>query len=348
MCYFKKKAENDSFLLSDDNKIDIQLWADYINQHPNKNIFQTPEFYKIYFHTKNYEPIIVSIEEKNTITGIMLAVIQKEHSGFFGRFSARSIIIGGPLVTNNDPDHLEHILKKYNLAIKGKVIYTQFRNLWDWAKNKDIFIKKGYFYDSHLDILIDVSDLGKLEQGISKNKKRNIVKSTNKGLIFREIQSKNEFEKSVDLVLSTYQRIGLPCVPKEHFNIAYQELYSINRLKIFGAFFNDTMIGVRMELLYQNMIYDWYSGADESESNKYPNDFLIYNILLWSHENGLKTFDFGGAGKPDKPYGVREHKLKFSKNLVEYGRFEYIHNRLLYKLGKWGLTFYRHFNDLFK
>ena len=52
-------------------------------------------------------------------------------------------------------------------------------------------------------------------------------------------------------------------------------------------------------------------------------------------------FDFGGAGKPNVPYGVRDHKLKFSENLVEFGRFEKIYHPLLYKFALLGLRLYK-------
>jgi len=328
--------------------IDTKQWSDFVLNHPQGNIFQTPEIYSVYLKTKKYEPFIIFIEENNEIIGLLLALIQKEHSGYLGKFSARSIIVGGPLIKDNNPIYLRQILDKYTTTIKGKAIYTQFRNMWDCSKNKGIFSNKGFRYKPHLNILIDLSDLNKIEEGISKNKKRNIVKSKNKGLLFREVTNELEFEKGVDLIKTTYQKIGLPCPPKEYFMSAFKELYISNKLKTFGVFSQNKMIGVRMELVYNGMIYDWYAGADDNESNKYPNDFLIYNILLWGNEQGFKVFDFGGAGKPNKPYGVRDHKLKFSNNLVEYGRFECVHNHILFAFGHLGIKTYKCINDLFK
>ncbi|BDX37490.1 hypothetical protein CYCD_08450 [Tenuifilaceae bacterium CYCD] len=330
------------------DKININKWANFILQHPNGNAFQSPEFYKLYRNYSKYEPIIVYTEENDSITGILLAVIQKEHSGIIGRFSARSIIIGGPIIKNNDPLYLHEIMAKYFNAIKGKVIYTQFRNLWDWTDLKSVFETHKFKYDEHLDILIDLTDVNKLEQGISKNKKRNIIKGQNKGLIFREIQTEKEYYEGIMLILNTYKKIGLPCPSREYFELSYKEFFPSALLKTFGAFIEDRLIGVRMELIFKDIIYDWYAGADEKMNNKYPNDFLIYNILLWGHEHNYKTFDFGGAGKPNKPYGVRDHKLKFSNNLVEFGRFEYIHKPCLFIFGKIGLKFYKLINDIRK
>jgi serine/alanine adding enzyme len=37
------------------------------------------------------------------------------------------------------------------------------------------------------------------------------------------------------------------------------------------------------------------------------------------------VFDFGGAGRPDEPYGPREFKSKFGGELVDYGRDVLVH-----------------------
>ena len=323
------------------DKININRWANFILQHPNGNIFQSPEFYNLYIKYSKYEPIVVYTEDDDSFTGMLLAVIQKEHSGIIGRLSARSIIIGGPIIKNNDPRYLHEIMAKYFDTIKGKVIYTQFRNLWDWSDLKSVFETYKFKYEEHLDILIDLTDVNKIEQGISKNKKRNIIKSQNKGLIFREIQTEKEYHEGINLILSTYKKIGLPCPSKEYFELSYKEFSPSGLLKIFGAFIEDRLIGVRMELIFKDKIYDWYAGADEKMSNKYPNDFLIYNILMWGNENEFRVFDFGGAGKPNVPYGVRDYKLKFGGEIVSFGRFQYINNSFLYNLGLIGLTFYK-------
>ena len=92
-------------------------------------------------------------------------------------------------------------------------------------------------------------------------------------------------------------------------------------VKVFVVEIEGTIIGTRVELCFKDLVYDWYAGADDNYKNHYPNDVLPYSILIWGKENGFKSFDFGGAGKPDVPYGVRDHKLKFGGQMVEYGRF---------------------------
>ena len=62
---------------------------------------------------------------------------------------------------------------------------------------------------------------------------------------------------------------------------------------------------------------------------------------MWGIDNNYEIFDFGGAGDPNKPYGVRDHKLKFSGELIEFGRFEKIHKPLMMKISKFGLKIYK-------
>ena len=53
-------------------------------------------------------------------------------------------------------------------------------------------------------------------------------------------------------------------------------------------------------------------------------------------QEAFEVFDFGGAGQPNVPYGVRDHKMKFGGDLVNLGRFEIVHNRFLYELANFG------------
>jgi len=61
----------------------------------------------------------------------------------------------------------------------------------------------------------------------------------------------------------------------------------------------------------------------------------------YAAKNGLKFFDFMGAGASDKDYGVRKFKSQFGGKLVEYGRFLRVYNKFLYSLGKIGLWVYQ-------
>ncbi|HOF07520.1 MAG: hypothetical protein WBH72_02770 [Bacteroidales bacterium] len=39
-------------------------WSSFVYDHPNGNVFQTPEMYEVYENTKNYEPIFLAVRIK--------------------------------------------------------------------------------------------------------------------------------------------------------------------------------------------------------------------------------------------------------------------------------------------
>jgi lipid II:glycine glycyltransferase (peptidoglycan interpeptide bridge formation enzyme) len=66
-------------IISNRDLIDTQKWREFVNKHPNGNIFQTPEMYSVYQKTPKYFPIILVCQEMDgVILGVLLAVVQKE------------------------------------------------------------------------------------------------------------------------------------------------------------------------------------------------------------------------------------------------------------------------------
>ena len=89
-------------------------------------------------------------------------------------------------------------------------------------------------------------------------------------------------------------------------------------------------------------IYEWYvCGLDEEYKEQYPSVMATYAAIEYAKQNGIPMFDFMGAGVPDQPYGVRDFKMEFGGEVVEYGRYLYIRKPLLYKIGKWGVKILR-------
>ena len=130
-----------------------------------------------------------------------------------GVFSSRSIVWGGPLVVDDDPEILDKILKEYNNIIKRKAIYTQFRNLWDWGNAKNVFIENGFEYEDHLDVIFDLNKSeDELLNEMSRNRKKGIRQSYKKGITINELNLTNEemFTKSHNTISDVYKRVKIP------------------------------------------------------------------------------------------------------------------------------------------
>jgi len=326
--------------------VDYSSWKSFVYNHPNGNIFQTPEMYEVYSKTKNYEPILVTIDDKNILYGLVLGVIQKEK--YFKNFTSRSVIIGGPLVKDNDPIVLNDLLIKYNAVIKKKAIYSQIRNIFDTSSQREVFHINGYAYDDHLDI---IHDLTKSEEAqwlkISRDKKK-CIKNANRNLLVINITDEIKNINEIYFILkNVYNRIKLPLPDISFFENAIEILKKERNINIFGAYLNDQLIGVRIVLCYKNLIYDWYAGSDNKYLKYRPNDILPWEVMKWGSQNGYEIFDFGGAGKPNVPYGVRDYKLRFGGFLVNYGRYEAIHQTMKMSFAKTAFKLYQYIKNIY-
>ena len=324
-------------------EIKKKKWSDFVYDHPNGNIFQTPEMYEVYRGTKNYEPIFLAVINKdNEILGILLSVIQREYEGPFGSLTARSIIWGGPLVKNEDEQVFTLILREYNKIARKMAIYSQFRNLWDIQKFSDSFNNLGYYFEDHLNIILDISKPESLLWKEVHPKRRNeIRRALKEGTSMKELKSSADIDRMYEILYEVYKNTKLPIADKSLFISAFRILSSRGMIKYFAAFNNRKIIGAICILAYREILYDWYAGSLKEFYHKYPNDLLPWEVFKWGKERGYTVFDFGGAGKPDKKYGVREYKKKFGGKMVKYGRFEKIHQPIKFKIAKAGFRLWQ-------
>lgn len=328
---------------SNPDNLDKKAWSDFVYNHPQGNIFHIPEMFDVYALTKRITPVLVCCLIDNEIVGILVGAIHTQYSGFAGYFTSRCIIIGGPLVKNNDPVILDDLLKAYNKKIKNRALFTQFRNLSETIKYQSAFPENGYLYEPHLDIQINLKqDTDAYWNSLKSKLRQNIRKAINSDVKFKLITSISDISSGYQILEEVYKNAKLPLPDISLFLNTFKILFDKNKVAFFAAIRNEEIIGIRFVLLYKDVIYDWYAGSKKEFYAFCPNDFLPYKVIEWGLGHPVYNhFIFGGAGKPGIPYGVRDHKLKFCNNLIEPGRFERIHNPLLYKAAKGGFKLWR-------
>lgn len=331
--------KNNSKSLTPVFQLDEKDWTQFVLKHHKGTIFQTPQMAEVYNSSARQQPFLLAlIDENKEIQALQLSVLQTQYSGLLKKMTTRSIVFGAPLVKDDDPDILDQLIKVYSKVIKGKAIYTQYRNLWDQNHQKKQFSGNDFKYEDHLDIHINIGQSEEiLLSNLDRKRRNNVRRAEKKGLTFIEITDMKQIEEALLVIKKTYKRVKLPCPEKDFFYSAHRILQPHGMIRFFAAIFDQKIISVRIELCYKKLVYDWWAGGLEQYNNKYPNDFLPWQIMLWGHKNGYKNFDFGGAGKPGVPYGVRDHKIKFGGELVSFGRFEKVHNPFLMEIGKIGL-----------
>jgi lipid II:glycine glycyltransferase (peptidoglycan interpeptide bridge formation enzyme) len=335
---------DDNYDLEVSTQLPRDQWSEFVYNHPHGSIFQTPEMYDVYEESKNNEPVFIGvIDKEKNLAGILLALVQKQYPSIIGDFTSRAIIFGGPLVKNNNIKYTEMMLIGYNKLIKNKVIYSQIRNFWCHDNEKDIFNKHGFKYEKHLNIIVNLKlDEDSLWKNLKKSRKEGIRKAKRNNLVFGVTNSNEIIPAFFKLMRITYKNAKLPHPKIDFFYSLYNNL-SPENLKFFTIKKeNDTLI-VLVALIFKRCLYAFFIGT--TRDNYYlkmrPVDLLYWEVMCWAKKNGCTIFDWLGAGKPDKEYGVRKFKLQYGGEVVEWGRYQKIHKPLMMKIGKLGLKIWQ-------
>lgn len=324
-------------------ELDHERWSEFVQHHPQGNVFQSPHMYQVWLHTRHNTPfLLAAVDSDGRIKGVLQGVVQKEYSGLLGALTARAIVWGGPLVEDDDARVTELLLLEYDRFVAKRAIYSQFRNLWPMDGVRQSLENLGFQYEDHLDIHVD---LAKSEEQLWKevnSKRRNEIRRASKeGTVVEELTRKEQVREAYAILRDVYRRARLPIHHWSLFETAFDVMGPQGMVRFFGAFFEGQLIGTIVVFCFNGTVYDWYAGSRRDFYHKYPNDLLPWHVFLWAKEAGFTRFDFGGAGKPGKPYGVRDYKKKFGGELKDFGRFEKVHKRLLMRVGTLGFTFWK-------
>lgn len=325
--------------------IDREKWSEFVYEHPNGNIFQTPEMRDVYERTKNYEPItLATVDDDGEILALMQAVVIREMGGFLGSFSARAVVQGGPLFVEGAEgrDAIGVLMEYYDKIIQRKVVYSEIRNMWDTMQVSCIFTTMEYIYEEHLNFLVDITKSKKeLWDGLSKSGRRFVRKAKGNGLIIEDVQDCSLIPIFYNLLQDTYKNVKVPLADVSLFKSAFDVLAPKDMLKVFLLNHEGIYIGGMVAPMYKGTIYEWYICSHRAYSKLYPSELVTWHPIEWGSENGYHVFDFLGAGKPDTDYGVREFKSKFGGELVNFGRYKKIHSPSRMKIAELGYEVYK-------
>lgn len=322
-----------------DGKIDKVFedeWNSFVENHPDGNIFQTSWYLNLFSGQTIFRPVYVMLldGEKN-IKGVLGGVIQYQSSLPLKNMTSRCVIMGGPLVRDDEPETLALILNAFDKYICRKTLYAQFRNLYDRGKSKPIFGNLGYEFEDHLNVLTDLNQTQEsLWKDIFPQKRNKIRGAIRAGLTVRPMQTLSDLKVSYEILKGIYKNIKLPIFPFTVFQNVFNDLVPKGMATFFGAYDEDKLIGTIYTLCYKGRIYDYFAGSQREYYRMFPNSLLPWEVFLWGKVNNMNLFDWGGAGKPGIPYGVRNYKEEFGGKPVNYGRFVKVYHPLVFSLAE--------------
>ena len=321
-------------------------WRRFINEHPQGNIFHTSEMFQVFARTKKHRPTLWAVVDSARVLALLLPV-QVTLMNRLRRLTTRAVTYGSVLHAPGPQGQqaLDLLLQTYTQQIDGTPLFTELRNLSDLQTAQPTLRARGFVYEEHLNYLIDLRDGPEaILQNMGRRTRKHIRRGLRRGhVVIQEIKDQDQMNVCYDLLRQTYQAAQVPLADRSLFQAVFDLLYPKNMARFTLAYVEQTPVAVSVELLYKDIMYGWYGGMDRAYSSYWPNELLTWHILRWGAENGYNVYDFGGAGKPDEEYGVRDFKAKFGGELVCYGRNVCVHAPLLLEISRRGYQLARKF-----
>ena len=312
-------------------------WEKLYRSSSCATFFQSPACYDFYKELSFLTPFVYSVEDKGKLKALVCGYLIAEKGFVKSYFSRRAIIPGGVLLAKDISDEaLGLLFSELSSALRQKAIYIELRNLHDYSAYKEVFQKAGFEYQTHLNYQISIQNGGEVFSNFSENRKRQIKQSIAEGLVCEKTERVEDVRAFYGILQHTYsKKLKLPLFPFEFFETIVSKAYG----KLLVVKSEDKILGGILCVGDDKVLYEWFvCGVDGEQTKVYPSVMATRAGIEYAVNNEYRMFDFMGAGKPDKKYGVRDFKARFGGKLVEHGRFLYICSPLLYFTGKIAIT----------
>lgn len=314
-------------------EIDTNTWASLVEASPVATWFQTQEAFDFFESLSFLDAFALGVENEGKLKGVVVGFIQKDGGKLKQFLSRRAIISGGPLLADDITDEeLSALLLATRKQLQHKAIYIESRNFNDYSKWKNTFEKNGFQYEPHLNFHLDSTSLETAQSNLGSHRKKYIRLSLRDGAYLVENPTIGQIRTYYEILENLYKtKVKTPLFPFEFF----EKLYQKNGKFLLVGLEDKIIGGTVCVCLAGKAVYEWFvCGNDHFRKNIRPSSLATWFGIEYSANNGYPCFDFMGAGKPNEEYGVRDFKAEFGGQLVEYGRFKYIANHLMYLVGK--------------
>jgi serine/alanine adding enzyme len=320
--------------------IDDKEVSGFVESHPGASLFQTPEFLKVLDRTKDYKGDWAGLRESGELVGSVLFYDITDKTPVPGFTVTRRIVMGGPLVKGENNQEIEGRIKELLVHVIDagkKPLFVEVRNLSDVSGSAKAFESCDFEFEDHLNFLFDLAtgEEGLMRQ-MSSSGRRMVKKSLSGDLRVSLAKDVSEVDSFFEMLRESYETKALPIADVSLFRACFEVLGDSHCRFLLAKDRSDKIMAGRLELVEGGTMYDWYAASRPEGLSMRPNELLVWSAFQEAIRMGLSRFDFGGAGRPDEKYGVREFKEKFGGRRVNFGRYILITKRLTMQLASKG------------
>lgn len=261
-------------------KVDEKEWDEYVFNHPDSTFFHQVGWKHVVEKSYGHESYYLLARENGEIKGVLPLFFVKSY--IFGKklVSVPFAPYGGAVGEKNAVEIL--IEQAIGLAKHLGVDYLELRN----ASNASNLVTNSLYSTSIL--LLDEDSNIVWEERLTRNKRKNVVKSQKRNLSVKFAREINEF---YEIFAINMRDLGSPIQSDAFFNNILEQFPDSAKVQIVS--FESKPIYAAFYLFYKNMIINSWSSSLEEYRNYYPTDFGIWTAIEYGCGNKYKYYDFG-------------------------------------------------------
>lgn len=303
-------------------------WDNYVDHHPRGSIFHASPMIRVFAAARRHRVFaIAAVDADGRIVALLAAVRVQTLPDPLGAVSSRSIWYAEPLCDEDSAgvDALGELIAEHDRVMRRNTLFTEVRPLYASGPERAALERNGYEFFDYLNFVVDLTqDVKQLRAKLRKSCRRSIENGRRHGFQIRELDSPAGVDALYAVLKQTYAHAHVPLAHRSLFEAAFRDLYPAGLLRCYAAYDGERPVAIDTLLAFKDRLFAWYGGSVRMTGIS-PFDFLQWHELEWGSAQPQSIFDFGGAGRPDEPYGVRDFKAKFGGELVNFGRYRKVH-----------------------
>jgi CelD/BcsL family acetyltransferase involved in cellulose biosynthesis len=312
-------------------------WDRFVDEHEKGSVFHTSHMVRVFQDAKGHTVLpLAAMDWSGEIIALLVAVRVQTLRSPLGGISSRSILYAEPLCRDEPVaiEALASLVASHDRMMRRQVVFSEVRPLFAAGAEKIALERCGYEFRDYLNYTIDLTPpLDELWTKMRKSARRGVRQCQRHGFHMQEVGGPEGIKLLYHFLKLSYGNSRVPLADRSLFDEAFKRLHPLGMLKLFATCDGDKPVAMDSLLVFKGRAFAWYGGLVRLTGVS-PFDYLQWYEIAWAQQNGCTLYDFGGAGWPDEPYGVREYKAKFGGELVSFGRYRKVYSPWKMKLAE--------------
>lgn len=312
------------------DRLEREVWSAFVEKHPNGSIFHTPEMFEVFQNTPDHAPLILAaLDGSGDVLALLVSVKVQTLPSILGPISSRALLYAEPICQSSEQGRagLNAIVEEHDRRMRRSVLFTEVRPLCGDGNERGVLTVQGYGHEAYFNYLSDVRlSPEELVRRMNKHGRRDVRAGQRQGLDVNDATNIEGIDALYPILQETFAHARVPLAKKELFVNALRILSARNMIKVFLVGHLGHPVAGTVVLCHGDTVFFWYAGKRRADP-VHAMEVSVLAMLEWAHIHNYRRFDFGGAGRPDQEYGVRDFKAKLGGELVNYGRYRKIYSR---------------------